>query len=863
MTEKPNKIYFTYKYDNDGQISINRVFINYDNKLVQEEFDPKKHMPLFSEFFKDNGITGPDPILQAEEKGIFARFDESELDKSTVDAFLGVEPSTPSVDAPVEVSDNDYALDDDEDYLADDELEEDNSKLKRAGAFILGGAAAAGMLVGLHGCLQQQVDEAKEEASDDIYKNMTEEQREFFEDTFKAVEEFNDKATKEGNFKLDNDKSTLHLTVDEAVALRVMMNDYTADELYSIFGTLEFDTNNMMTLARSAYSKLSTYYMNAKEPSGLAQLINDEDARAFFERHENAVIEFNNNPSTELSDKVIKGMYYDYIHGGSTGEYAKINNDTVAWLATSTEFGFELANRNMPEYLKVNSVSQEEKEQYGDAVIEKGMKLSKITTSKLLTGINEEIDLDILDEVNQKSLCAAVTTQTRDKVDSFKMKQQIAVTIATTNAKETLVEGLRNINANSLANKVLASDTLSTELLDEIRAHNSSASNLVEDYNGRIASITDTEAKIVAALELAQEQFGLTSDIDLPDLINNRFRQKENVKTTTTTTTTKDKIPTVDKEVYDNVPDNKKEDFIKENGVVVSTTTTQTQVEVKEEDLTPEEKKDAVDQKKVLKEIDDVSNQYREAGVKDAVAYTDDAGAYDFKNDDVTNPYNKEKKNLDDMSLYNGVAHGTAFGNSDVQNEVNAINSGSSQVQTSMDAYSKDERTQLRNLLSPEAQAYLKDKYGSDWLEEFMDQTYEEAFETQVDSSLNSARSMGAELKKSAKEAYDKAQKEVEAMNNQTTTSTTTPTTTEKPKTETTTTNTTTTEQTKTETTTPTTAPTNPTQPEVDPNLDPNYGQEDEIPYIAGGIEEPLYYMSDSEWEAAYGTTTTSLGKTK
>ena len=840
--EKPNKIYFTYKYNSDGQISINRVFINYDNNLVQEEFDPEKHMPLFQEFFKDNGITGPDPISQAEEKGIFARFDESELDKEKVDAFLGVENSTPGPDLP----DNDYALEDDEDYLNDDELEEDHTTLKRVAVGGLTAVTFAGFLVGAHSCSQQKIEEAKEEAADDIYKNMTEEQREFFEDTFKAVEEFNDKATKAGNFKLDNDKSTLHLTVDEAVALRVMMNDYSADELYGIFGTLEFDTNNMMTLARSAYAKLSTYYMNAKEPSGLAQLINDEDARAFFERHENAVIEFNNNPSTELSDKVIKGMYYDYVHGGATGEYAKINNDAVAWLATSTEFGFELANRNMPEYLRVNSVSEEEKTQYGDAVIAKGMKLSKITTSELLAGINEEIDLDILDEVNQKSLCAAVTTQTRDKVDSLKMKQQIATTIVTTNAKESLVEGLRNIGANSLANKVLASDgTLSTELLDEIRAYHSSASSLVEDYNGRISSITDTEAKIVAALELAQEQFGLSSDIDLPDLINNRFRTKEKEKTPTTSTT-QGKIPTVDKETFDKVPDDKKDNFIIDNGVVIDTTTKTTQVEVKEEDLTPDEKKDAASQKKVLAEIEEVSNQYREAGVKDATAYTDDAGAYDFKNDSVTNPYNKETKNLDSMSLYNGVAHGNAFGNSVVQNEVNAISSESSQVQKSMDTYSQDERTQLRNLLSPEAQSYLKDKYGSDWVEDFMNQTYEEAFETQVDGSLKSARQMGAELKKSAKEAYDKAQKEVAEMNKQTTTSTTTTT--------------------KTEPTTTTTPTTTPTQPEVDPNLDPSYGQEDEIPYIPGGIQDPLNYVSDAEWDAAYGHVvgeTTTGSRTK
>ena len=52
------------------------------------------------------------------------------------------------------------------------------------------------------------------------------------------------------------------------------------------------------------------------------------------------------------------------------------------------------------------------------------MSLNQITTSELLNGINEEIDLDVIDEINNKSLCAAVTSQTRDKVDALHMKQQ-------------------------------------------------------------------------------------------------------------------------------------------------------------------------------------------------------------------------------------------------------------------------------------------------------------------------------------------------------------------------------------------------------------------------------------------------------
>jgi len=867
MNEKPNKIFFTYVKDEEGNLKINRVVTYSENRMTQEDFKAEKHLELFGQFFKDNGIEGPDLIAEAEEKGIFARFDENELNKDALESFLGVEEAAPSKDGdePVVVAPvpaNDYALDDDEEYTNEDEqeedleeeLEEDNKVLKRIGAGALAVAAVVGLGTAIH-CAQQQIDKEKEENEDDLYKNMTEDQKAFFEPTFKAVEEFNEKTTKDGNFKLDEDKTALHITVDEAVALNIIMNDYSAEELYSIFGTLEFDTNNVMTLVRSAYSKLSTYYMNANEASGLSQLINDEAARTFFERHENAVIEFNNNPSTELSDKVIKGLYYDYVHGGSTGEYAKINNDGVAWLATSTEFGFELANRNVVEFLRVNKVSEEEIAKYEKAAIAKGMKLSKITTSELLTGINEEIDLDILDEVDNKSLCAAVTTQTRDKVEALKMKQQITTTIISANAKESLAEGLKNVGANSLANKVITSDiNLNQELLDEISASNATANQLVEEYKTRMESINSTEAKIVAILEIAQEKFGLTTEIDLPELINNRFRTLEKEKDKKPGNNLqigidKNKIPVVDGEKFDKLTSSEKQDYIKDNGKVTSTVTTKTEVKVEKEDLTSEEKKEVVSQEKVLKEIENVTNKYIEAGVEDAISYTEKAGAYDFKNDSVTNPYNKEQKNLDDMSLFNGVAHGTAFGNEKVKSEVNSISSASEQIQNSMDKLSKDELNELKGLLSSDAEAYLQNKYGSDWLEDFMNNSYEKGFEGQIDGSLKVAKEMGAELQKSAKEAFDKAQAQINKLNQQSVSSTVSkaPTTSEITSSK---------EQTSSTPSSSTSSSVSEnTSSEMDPNLNQDYSQEDEIPYIAQGVQSPLQYISDQEWESAYGNT--------
>lgn len=833
MFDKPNKIFFTYVFDEKGNAIPKDIFINTEHGFSKEEFDAEKHLTLIEEFLKDNNIS---TVQEAEEKGIFGRFDEKEITRETLEKFLGTETNEKEEELALtptdkktneeekEVATSTYGFDDDDEYK--DEIKSDKTVLKRVGAGVLAAGAMVGMLSLLHSCNQEQITEQKEENADDLYKNMTEEQKAFFEPTFKAVEEFNAKTVKEGNFKLENDKTSLHITVDEAIALNVIMNDYTADELYNIFGTLEFDTNNVMNLARSAYSKLSTYYMNAKEASGLSQMINDEDARLFFERHENAVIEFNNNPSTDLSDNVIKGLYYDYVHGGSTGEYAKINNDGVAWMATSAGFGFELANRNVEEFLKISGVSQEEIDKYGDAAAAVGMPLSKITTSELLNGINEEIDLDIIDEINNKSLCAAVTTQTRDTVEALRMKQQIAVTIIKADAKGRLVEGLQNAGINGLAEKVMASDiTMSQELLDEISEYGAVANNLVDDYNNRISSTTKTEAMVVAVMELAQEKFGLDTEIDLADLVNNRFRTKEKEKEEKPVIKPDtDGIPVVDKEVFENIPEDKKDDFIKENGVVIKEETTTKEEVVKEEDLTPEEKEDVVDQKAILSEIEQKKNDLITKGSNDAITYTEEKGAYNYSTK-IVNPYNNETIDTDNLSLFNIVAHVKAFG-SGAEN----INSNDNQIQERMGKDASKVASEIDSL-SADAKEYLKNEYGSNWEEKFLEESYIYGYTTQINGSLKTAREMGDVLKTSAKEAAEKAQAEIDATKVPETAPETTP-------------------ETVPETTpvVPETTPDTTPETEKDPNIGENF-EEDEIPFVPSS---PVTYISDEEWDLAF-----------
>lgn len=836
------RVLITYKIDEEGRPSFDRIYITHaDGSIEDREYKHETDGQFLGEFFQTNGVS---TVAEAEEKGIFKRLSANDYQNAT--AFLNgnnqEETFVPLVDPNAMDDDDDYTdkedeyseeeysdneevtpivstpddLDDDDEY--GEEVTEDHHIAKRVGAGILTAGALFGVLTLAHSCSKEQVvDEKNNQDLDDLYKNMTAEQKAFFEPTFKAVEEFNARTTEEGTFKLAEDTSTLHISVDEAVALNIILNDYTSEELYSIFGTLEFDTNNLMDLARSAYSKLSTYYMNATKASGLSALINDANARQFFEEHENAVIDFNNNPSTELSDEVIKGLYYDYVYGGSTGEYAKINNNGVAWFATSAGFGFELANRNVEEFLKINNVSEAEIAKYQEAAAKVGMSLNTITTSELLNGINEEIDLDVIDEINNKSLCAAVTAETRDKVEALRMKQQIATTIISTNAKENLVEGLKKIGSNTLANKVIASDvTIDAELLDEIKGASSKANQLVEDYEGALSANSSKEAKIMAILEIAKEKYEIKSEIDLPSLVNNRFRTKELKKEDNAVIGKNESgIAVVDREKYESLTKEEQQEVIRKEGTVVNKTTNTVTEEVKKEDLTKEEQKQVESEQKVLEEINNKKNELITKGVNDAVTYTDQVGAYKYSKDIVI-PYNNQKLNTNDMSMFNIVAYASAFGDG-----ANEINSSDSQVQKRMTEDAKKVSSEIDSL-SAEAKQYLQKQYGSNWREQFINESYKEGFSKQVDGSLKEARAMGAQLRETAKHEFEKAQKEADKANEAVT-------------------------------------PVNPdpvTPPKDDPNTNPDHKEDDEIPYVPSTTKKEAYYLTEEQWESAYGNTT-------
>ena len=55
MNDKPKKILFTY-VEEEGNLKIKDVYILRDGHLQREEFDSEKHLKMFGEFFKNNGV---------------------------------------------------------------------------------------------------------------------------------------------------------------------------------------------------------------------------------------------------------------------------------------------------------------------------------------------------------------------------------------------------------------------------------------------------------------------------------------------------------------------------------------------------------------------------------------------------------------------------------------------------------------------------------------------------------------------------------------------------------------------------------------------------------------------------------------
>lgn len=210
------------------------------------------------------------------------------------------------------------------------------------------------------------------------------ERRVFAENVFSVTEALNSKALDKNVFALEEDgEATLHFTYDEVAAAKLVLNNYTSEEMYEIFGTDEIDTNDIMAKYQSFTTKMSLYAMNGKAPSGVASLIENEANRTWFEKIENSIVEFNKEPNSTNADKVIRTFAYFYNHGinGSDG----IENDEatlacVKNLAFNMIRGYRDANgeKDYQQYLVVSTEPGSFDDQYRtnkESQVQKGEKL--------------------------------------------------------------------------------------------------------------------------------------------------------------------------------------------------------------------------------------------------------------------------------------------------------------------------------------------------------------------------------------------------------------------------------------------------------------------------------------------------------
>lgn len=293
-----------------------------------------------------------------------------------------------------ELNDDEVENEDELDTRAD-KLEKNYNNKKKAAKIAIGVAAgvlgAAGIAAAVTSCNKNTNKNKNEESTNKSFESLMnsmkkdDERRVFAENVFSVTEALNSKALDKNVFALEEDgEATLHFTYDEVAAAKLVLNNYTSEEMYEIFGTDEIDTNDIMAKYQSFTTKMSLYAMNGKAPSGVASLIENEANRTWFEKIENSIVEFNKAPNSTNADKVIRTFAYFYNHGinGSDGiENDEATLSCVKNLAFNMICGYRDANgeKDYQQYLVVSTEPGSFDDQYRtnkESQVQKGERLS-------------------------------------------------------------------------------------------------------------------------------------------------------------------------------------------------------------------------------------------------------------------------------------------------------------------------------------------------------------------------------------------------------------------------------------------------------------------------------------------------------
>ena len=392
--------YFDSDSDNENNINPEDEDINiYSGR----DDSPEDYSDSFNYFDSDsdneNNINPED-----EDINIYSDRDDSSEDYSdSFNYFDSDSDEEKNINTDVE----DQNFDTEANELNDDEVEnedelntradklEKNYNKKKAAKIAIGVAAgvlgATGIAAAVTSCNKNTNKNKNEESTSKSFESLMnsmkkdDERRVFAENVFSVTEALNSKALDKDVFALEEDgEATLHFTYDEVAAAKLVLNNYTSEEMYKIFGTDEIDTNDIMVKYQSFTTKMSLYAMNGKAPSGVASLIENEANRTWFEKIENSIVEFNKAPNSTNADKVIRTFAYFYNHGinGSDGiENDEATLSCVKNLAFNMIRGYRDANgeKDYQQYLVVSTEPGSFDDQYRtnkESQVQKGERLS-------------------------------------------------------------------------------------------------------------------------------------------------------------------------------------------------------------------------------------------------------------------------------------------------------------------------------------------------------------------------------------------------------------------------------------------------------------------------------------------------------
>jgi hypothetical protein len=140
-------------------------------------------------------------------------------------------------------------------------------------------------------------------------------QEEFLNELCGTITKYHEQTHKENNFRLSEDGDCyLDFNINEILSLNLVLNNYSQEELNEVLGNYTLTKEELNIALQHIYMNLMVYYMTAKEPSGISDLIKDEDKKVLFERIEEKALNLNKDYSEEnindfLSEEIVEAVF--------------------------------------------------------------------------------------------------------------------------------------------------------------------------------------------------------------------------------------------------------------------------------------------------------------------------------------------------------------------------------------------------------------------------------------------------------------------------------------------------------------------------------------------------------------------------